>query len=175
MKDATNHVSGMKQLEKAGPRWPRKARDILGRALLIGMIIAAYSWVNQRMMAPSSSETKEFSMRVTQELGPKSKASRCAGDCAQMEDTYTATVWGGSTEHRTSIYAYIEGYQTDRLVTACDGCESLAFVLHSVGKYHIVGLSKPRQCSIDQKSLDRLISSARFCGGSVEHSSFEVR
>lgn len=136
--------------------------------LLIVAVVVVNAWVTIRSSLQDTKITK-LSLNVSREAGFESKASRC-GDCPQIGDMYTIILAGGESGEIPSIHVYV----SDRYVTSCEECRVLYFVAHDIGKFYVVGSSRPRHCQINTISLDTIMASALNCG-SVEYSSFDVR
>lgn len=152
-------------VEHARSRWFRKLIDWCGRTAFIVGAIVLYT----KITAPTQQPDKKLSIHVSRSAGANSLASRCS-DCSQPGDTYTVVLWGGESGSLTSIYTFVN----DRYVTSCDDCRAMSFIVHDIGRFYVVGSSRPQHCQINTISLDALIASAMNCG-SVEYSSFDVR
>lgn len=149
--------------------WSRRVLTLIGQAVFICAILAAYSKlvyiVNDHPIRDS-----KFSMHLVHDLGATSKASRCAGDCIQMGDTYTIITAGGSATSTTAIYVFY----SNRMLFYCEKCTLLSTTIHEVGRFDIIGVSYPTHCQPYKLSLDALIASVIGCGV-IDHASFEVR
>lgn len=170
MTNTKTAAATMTQPVTTGSRWPRRILALVSQAVFTLAVIAAYSWIDNKINHPTVDGIIKFSMRMTRELGARSKASRCAGDCVQMGDTYTALTWGGPISSTTSIYVF----HYDQLLVSCENCTMLTIVIPSMGKFDVIGASLPHRCQTDKTSFDSLAASVAGCG-LLEHASFEVR
>lgn len=164
----------MPQSVSNGSGRPRRALALLGRAAFVCAVIFGYALackVVSMSCRTSPSSYEKFSIRVSYEMGPESKASRCAGDCSQPGDIYTAVIaHSGPPENTTSIYMFDES----RFLALCWDCTMLSYTVQHIGKLHVIGSSVSRQCKVDRSSMDNLAASLQKCG-TIEYSSFDIR
>lgn len=99
--------------------------------------------------------------------GEAARKSRCV-ECTQPGDTMLVR-----GPHVTSIRAYLDR----QLVAACDGCDSLALPIASMGPYVVLGLlfRDGEDCALGWRSLDEDKAALFACGARVIESRFESR